>query len=151
VSGTPFGVETLDIEPHRIGDVSTRSTFLRINVARPESFANRRSDFRARFSMARSRTLSLLWNARADESSLVRRSRLRRGVLARAGAATGDTPGPLAAPDWTLVTRRGERLIDHNDVTTIVRLLADTQQELRGIRELLEDDDGEEEASEDDS
>jgi hypothetical protein len=43
-----------------------------------------------------------------------------------------------------------EPLIDHNDITTIMRLLADIQQDVRGIRELLEDDDGEEEASEND-
>jgi len=44
-----------------------------------------------------------------------------------------------------------EPLIDHNDITTIMRLLADIQQDVRGIREFLEDDDGEEEASQDDS
>jgi hypothetical protein len=61
------------------------------------------------------------------------------------------------ASDWTLVVRPSERhdrpiepLIDHNDITTIMRLLADIQQDVRGIRDLLEDDDGEEEAPEDD-
>ena len=66
------------------------------------------------------------------------------------------TPGGRG-PTGTLVMRRGERhdrwiepLIDHNDVTTIMRLLGDIQQDVHAIRELLEDDDGEEEASEDD-
>jgi hypothetical protein len=45
-----------------------------------------------------------------------------------------------------------EPLIDHRDVTTIMSLLADIQLDVRGIRDLLEDDDGEEEeAPEDDT
>jgi hypothetical protein len=40
--------------------------------------------------------------------------------------------------------------IEHRDVTTIMRLLGDIYYEVRTIRRLLEDDDGEEEeASED--
>jgi hypothetical protein len=61
------------------------------------------------------------------------------------------------AQDWTPVVGPSERhdgriepLIDRNDITTIMRLLADIQQDVRGIRDLLEDDDGEEEAPEDD-
>jgi hypothetical protein len=42
--------------------------------------------------------------------------------------------------------------IDHSDVTTIMRLLGDVQTDVRIIRELLEDEDGEEaEDSEDDT
>jgi hypothetical protein len=42
--------------------------------------------------------------------------------------------------------------ISHGDVTTIMRLLADIQGDVRRIRRLLEEeeDDGEEEAAEDD-
>jgi hypothetical protein len=43
-----------------------------------------------------------------------------------------------------------EPLISHNDVTTIMGLLGDIQRDVRVIRELLEDDDGEEEPPEDD-
>jgi hypothetical protein len=39
--------------------------------------------------------------------------------------------------------------IDHRDVTTIMRLLADIHDELVRIRRILEDENGEEEASED--
>jgi hypothetical protein len=35
--------------------------------------------------------------------------------------------------------------IEHSDVTTIMRLLADIQHDVAGSRRLLEDDDGEEE------
>jgi hypothetical protein len=42
-------------------------------------------------------------------------------------------------------------LISHGDVTTIMRLLADIQNDVRLIRNLLEEDDGEEEAPEDDT
>jgi len=41
--------------------------------------------------------------------------------------------------------------IEHSDVTTIMRLLGDIQHDVRTIRTLLEDDDGEEEAPEDDA
>jgi hypothetical protein len=41
--------------------------------------------------------------------------------------------------------------IDHRDVTTIMKLLADIHDEVRMIRRLLEDEDGEEEAPEDDA
>jgi hypothetical protein len=42
--------------------------------------------------------------------------------------------------------------IEHRDVTTIMRLLGDIQQDVARIRRLLEEDDGEEEeASEDDA
>jgi phage host-nuclease inhibitor protein Gam len=42
--------------------------------------------------------------------------------------------------------------IEHRDVTTIMRLLADIQVDVRRIRNLLEDEDGEEEEdSEDDA
>ena len=44
-----------------------------------------------------------------------------------------------------------EELISHRDVTTIMRLLGEIRTELSRIRWLLEDDDGEEEAHEDDS
>ena len=41
---------------------------------------------------------------------------------------------------------------EHRDVTTVMRLLADIQHEVRRIRRLLEEDeDGEEAASEDDA
>jgi hypothetical protein len=39
--------------------------------------------------------------------------------------------------------------IEHRDVTTIMGLLADIHDELVRIREVLEDEDGEEEAPED--
>ena len=41
--------------------------------------------------------------------------------------------------------------IDHRDVTTIMRLLAGIQSDVRRIRNVLEDEDGEEEAPEDDA
>ena len=41
--------------------------------------------------------------------------------------------------------------IGFGDVTTIMRLLADIQEDVRFIRNVLEDEDGEEEASEDDT
>jgi hypothetical protein len=42
--------------------------------------------------------------------------------------------------------------IEHRDVTTIMSLLGDIQNDVRRMRNLLEDDDGEEEeASEDDT
>jgi hypothetical protein len=44
-----------------------------------------------------------------------------------------------------------ESPIEHRDVTTIMRLLADIQMDVRGIRNVLEDEDGEEEAPEDDA
>lgn len=45
---------------------------------------------------------------------------------------------------------RVEPPIQFSDVTTIMRLLAEMQVDVRAIRNLLEDDDAEEEASEDD-
>jgi hypothetical protein len=42
-----------------------------------------------------------------------------------------------------------ERPIEHQDVTTTMRILADIHAEVVRIRELLEDEDGEEEAFED--
>lgn len=42
-------------------------------------------------------------------------------------------------------------MIDHRDVTTIMRLLGDVQTDVGVIRALLEDENGEEEAAEDDS
>jgi hypothetical protein len=44
-----------------------------------------------------------------------------------------------------------EPLISHGDVTTIMRLLADIQQDVMRIRRMLEEENGEEEAPEDDS
>jgi hypothetical protein len=44
----------------------------------------------------------------------------------------------------------GEPLIGHHDVTTIMGLLGDIQMDVRVIRELLEDDFGQEEPPEDD-
>jgi hypothetical protein len=41
--------------------------------------------------------------------------------------------------------------IDHRDVTTIMGLLGDIQHDVVRIRRLLEDEDGQEEASEDDT
>jgi hypothetical protein len=41
--------------------------------------------------------------------------------------------------------------IDHRDVTTIMGLLGDIQRDVAQIRRLLEDDDGQEEAAEDDT
>jgi hypothetical protein len=40
--------------------------------------------------------------------------------------------------------------IEHTDVTTVMRLLGDIQEDVRLIRELMEDADGEEEDPEDD-
>jgi hypothetical protein len=39
-----------------------------------------------------------------------------------------------------------ESPIGHQDVTTIMRMLGDIQEDVRAIRDLLEEDDGEEEA-----
>lgn len=44
-----------------------------------------------------------------------------------------------------------EPLINHRDVTTIMGLLADIQADVRHIRNLLENEDGEEETPEDDT
>ena len=44
-----------------------------------------------------------------------------------------------------------ESPIEHRDVTTIMRLLGDIQIDVRRIRNVLEEDDGEEEAPEDDA
>jgi hypothetical protein len=41
--------------------------------------------------------------------------------------------------------------IEHRDVTTIMGLLGDIDENVRAIRRLLEDEDGEEESSEDDA
>ena len=41
--------------------------------------------------------------------------------------------------------------IEHREVTTIMRLLGDIQTDVRRICNLLEDEDGEEEAPEDDT
>jgi hypothetical protein len=41
-----------------------------------------------------------------------------------------------------------EPLISHQDVTTIMRLLDEIREDVSGIRELLEDGDGEEEVPE---
>jgi hypothetical protein len=41
--------------------------------------------------------------------------------------------------------------IDHRDVTTIMGLLGDIQVDVQAIRELLEDEDGEEQAPEADA
>jgi hypothetical protein len=41
--------------------------------------------------------------------------------------------------------------IEHRDVTTIMALLGDIKEDVRAIRAVLEDDDGEEEASEADT
>jgi hypothetical protein len=41
--------------------------------------------------------------------------------------------------------------IEHRDVTTIMRLLADIHEEVLQIRQILEDEDDEEEAPEDSS
>ena len=41
--------------------------------------------------------------------------------------------------------------IEHRDVTTIMALLGNIDENVRAIRALLEDDDGEEEAPEDDA
>jgi uncharacterized protein YukE len=42
-----------------------------------------------------------------------------------------------------------EPIASHQDVTTIMDLLADIRDEARQIRQLLEDEDGEEEATDD--
>ena len=41
-----------------------------------------------------------------------------------------------------------EPLISHGDITTIMRVLADIREDVNGILKLLEDEDGEEEAHE---
>jgi hypothetical protein len=41
--------------------------------------------------------------------------------------------------------------IDDSDVTTIMAMLGDIREDVNSIKRLLEDDDGEEEASEDDA
>ncbi len=43
-----------------------------------------------------------------------------------------------------------ESPIEHQDVTTIMALIGDIQADVRGIRELLEEEDGEAETPEDD-
>jgi hypothetical protein len=52
------------------------------------------------------------------------------------------------APETTIGSI--EPLISHQDVTTIMRLLGEIQQDVQEIRDLLEEDDGEEEAPEPD-
>jgi hypothetical protein len=44
-----------------------------------------------------------------------------------------------------------EQPIDHREVTTIMALLGDIQSDVHAIRTLLEEEDGEEEAPQDDS
>jgi hypothetical protein len=44
-----------------------------------------------------------------------------------------------------------EPLISHGDVTIIMRLLADIHDDVRRIKKLLEDEDGEEQTPEDDA
>ena len=66
---------------------------------------------------------------------------------------------PVARPNQALSTavafgddRPIEPPIEHRDVTTIMRLLADIQVDVRRIRNLLDEDDGEgEEVPEDDA
>jgi hypothetical protein len=41
--------------------------------------------------------------------------------------------------------------VDHRDVTTVMAILGDIQHDVRAVRELLEDEDGEEEAPEADA
>jgi hypothetical protein len=41
--------------------------------------------------------------------------------------------------------------IEHGDVTTIMAMIGDIQADVRAIRKLLEDENGEEEAPEDDA
>lgn len=55
---------------------------------------------------------------------------------------TRSASGTLEAVDEPVAT--------HEDVTTIMPLLGDIRDEARSIRQLLEDDDGEEETEEDD-
>ena len=47
--------------------------------------------------------------------------------------------------------RAVEAPIEHRDVTTIMALLGDIQVDVQAIRKLMEDEDGEEEAPEDDA
>lgn len=60
----------------------------------------------------------------------------------RAPCANTQESRPLAAV---------EPPIDHRDVTTIMGLLGDIQDDVAWIRRLLEDEDGQEEAAEDDT
>ena len=50
-----------------------------------------------------------------------------------------------------MTIRMVDPVLDHGDVTTIMRLLGDIQRDVGEIRSLLEDEDGEEEATENDS
>lgn len=53
------------------------------------------------------------------------------------------------APSGTLNVME-QPIATHRDVTTVMELLADIRDEARSIRQLLEDEDGEEETEEDD-
>ena len=57
---------------------------------------------------------------------------------------------PLAPPFRATHNPVIEPPIDHRDVTTIMALLGDIQLDVHEIRTLLEEDDGEEEAPQDD-
>jgi hypothetical protein len=48
-------------------------------------------------------------------------------------------------PEIDATMSRVEPPIEHSDVTTIMRLLGDIQEDVKGIRRLLEDENGEEE------
>ena len=63
--------------------------------------------------------------------------------------ATDDIWRP-ACPSGTLNRAMEQPIATHQDVTTVMELLADIRDEARWIRQLLEDDDGEEETEEDD-
>lgn len=74
---------------------------------------------------------------------------MHRGTLAQ---ATLRTPNLCEGPERPLAGRPAERdderiepLINHTDVTSIMRMLGDIRVEVRRIRIFLEDDDGEEE------
>jgi hypothetical protein len=58
---------------------------------------------------------------------------------------------PLARASRRGDDRSIEPRISHQDVTTIMRIVGDIQEDVHEIRTLLEDEDGEEEAPEDDS
>ena len=51
----------------------------------------------------------------------------------------------LAEPGWRRKDGRVEPPIEHRDVTTIMRMVGDIQEDVKGIRTLLEDENGEEE------
>ena len=72
------------------------------------------------------------------------------GEAARPAARRTRRDRPLVPTHWNGHDPFIEQPIDHRDVTTSMALLGDIQTDVHAIRRLLEEEDGEEEAPQDD-